>query len=134
MDFRGDRQLNQLPPREIKGFKAQVDPLFSRFQATANGLLCNGLSRMPPARASQLHVAAAKLKDPGACQGSAASFPSAVRICGPRQFLRRIRRWWLDGKTGDEQFDPEVALAQRGEYLCYEALNFAERKSEMSSK
>jgi len=56
-----------------QGFKAQVDSTAYRFPGTRNGLLAT-LESYATARAGQLHVAAAKLKDPGAMRSSAAQF------------------------------------------------------------
>jgi aminopeptidase YwaD len=50
-------------------------------------------------------------------------------IRGPVNFFRlEYGRWWLIEKTGDEHFERRVSLAQRGGYMTYEALNFADGK------
>src|SRR5882762_3920979 len=110
-----------------QGFKAQVDPLLIDFQARERAAL-QRLESYATARAGQLHVAAAKLKDPGADAKFRSAIPErSPDIRGPVNFFRpEYGRWWLMEKTGDEHFDQKVALAQRGEYFMYEALNFAE--------
>jgi len=112
-----------------QGFKAQVDPLFTDFQARERAAL-QRLESYATARASQLHVAAAKLKDPGADAKFRSVIPErSPDMRGPVNFFRpEYGRWWLMEKTGDEHFDQKVALAQRGEYFMYEALNFADGK------
>lgn len=48
---------------------------------------------------------------------------------GPLNFFRpEYGRWWLIEKTGNEHFEKGVPLSQRGEYVAYEALNFANGK------
>ena len=50
-------------------------------------------------------------------------------IRGPVNFFRpEYGRWWLIEKTGDEHFERQVPLAKRGDYVMYEALNFADGK------
>lgn len=41
-------------------------------------------------------------------------------------------RWWLIEKTGDQHFEKHVPLAQRGGYMTYEALNFADGKKTLA--
>jgi Zn-dependent M28 family amino/carboxypeptidase len=112
-----------------QGFKAQADPLLADFQARERAAL-QRLESYANARASQLHVAAAKLKDPGADAKFRSVIPErSPDMRGPVNFFRpEYGRWWLIEKTGDEHFDQKVALAQRGEYFMYEALNFADGK------
>jgi aminopeptidase YwaD len=112
-----------------QGFKAQVDPLLIDFQARERAAL-QRLESYATARAGQLHVASAKLKDPGADAKFRSAIPErSPDIRGPVNFFRpEYGRWWLIEKTGDEHFDQKVALAQRGEYFMYEALNFADGK------
>jgi hypothetical protein len=111
------------------GFKAQVDPLVTDLQARERAAL-QRLESYAMARAGQLHVTAAKLKDPGADTKFRRVIPErSPDIRGPVNFFRpEYGRWWLIEKTGDEHFDQKVALAQRGEYFMYEALNFADGK------
>ena len=106
-----------------------MDPLFTDFQARERAAL-QRLESYATARASQLHVAAAKLKDPGADAKFRSVIPErSPDMRGPINFFRpEYGRWWLMEKTGDEHFDQKVALAQRGEYFMYEALNFADGK------
>jgi len=112
-----------------QGFKAQVDPLLLDFQARERAAR-QRLESYATARAGQLHVPAAKLKDPGADAKFRSAIPErSPDIRGPVNFFRpEYGRWWLIEKTGDEQFDQKVALAQRGEYFMYEVLNFADGK------
>jgi aminopeptidase YwaD len=52
-----------------------------------------------------------------------------INIRGPVNFYRpEYGRWWLTEKTGDEHFDRNLALARRGHYVMYEALNFVDGK------
>lgn len=112
-----------------QGFKAQVDPLLTDFQARQHAAL-QRLVLYATARAAQLYVAAAKLKDPGADAKFRGVIPERnPDMRGPVNFFRpEYGRWWLIEKTHDEHFDQKVALAQRGEYFMYEALNFADGK------
>jgi hypothetical protein len=52
---------------------------------------------------------------------------------GPVNLFRlEYGRWWLIEKTGDEQFDRRLALTQLGNYMGYEALNFANGERTLS--
>jgi len=52
-----------------------------------------------------------------------------MNVRGPVNFYRpEYGRWWLTEKTGDEHFDRNLALARRGHYVMYEALNFVDVK------
>jgi aminopeptidase YwaD len=81
-------------------------------------------------RAAQLkvHLEPSLLSQQPASEAN--NIPRRTRtIRGPVNFYRlEYGRWWLIDKTGDERFERHVALAQRGEYMTYEALNFADGK------
>jgi hypothetical protein len=56
-----------------------------------------------------------------------------MQIRGPVNFYRpEYGRWWLAEKTKDEHFDSKIALARRGHYVMYEALNFVDGKRTIS--
>ena len=55
--------------------------------------------------------------------------PARTEIRGPVNFFRpEYGRWWLIDRTGNEHFEEKVAMARRGEYVMYEALNFVDGK------
>jgi hypothetical protein len=54
-------------------------------------------------------------------------------IRGPVNLFRlEYGRWWLIEKTGDEHFERSIALAQQGNYLSFEALNFVNGERALS--
>ena len=56
-----------------------------------------------------------------------------MEIRGPINFYRpEYGRWWLTDQTHDEHFDSMIALARRGHYVMYEALNFVNGKRTIS--
>ena len=85
-------------------------------------------------RAAQLHVTLNNELHRHKASESSSLIPvrtSSMR--GPVNFFRmEYGRWWLIEKTGDEHFERRIALAQQGDYMTYEALNFANGERTLS--
>jgi hypothetical protein len=79
------------------------------------------------ARAAQLHASLSHEPCGQEALEGAILIPVRTNITrGPVNLFRlEYGRWWIIEKTGDEHFERRVALAQKGDYLSYEALNFA---------
>ena len=112
-----------------QGFREQERPYLADLSATAQMAL-RRIDTFATARAAQLHVASTALRVGARDAEYSRLVPvrtEAVR--GPVNFFRpEYGRWWLIEKTGDEHFEKQVPLSQRGFYMTYEALNFADGK------
>jgi aminopeptidase YwaD len=109
--------------------RPQVDPLLSDLQSREQASL-RQIDRDVAARAEQLGVASEKLNAVASDAKYRDSIPERdPSMRGPLNFFRpEYGRLWLIEKTGDEHFEKNVPLAQRGDYVAYEALNFADGK------
>lgn len=125
-ESRGLKSLSRLVGEQ--GFGPQVEPFLAEFQARQQSLL-QRLEAYATARA-QSHTVPTKLKEDGAEARYRTTVPErSPDMRGPLNFFRpEYGRWWLTEKTGDEHFEKKVPLALRGEYVMYEALNFADGK------
>jgi aminopeptidase YwaD len=109
-----------------QGFREQERPYLVDLSATAQMAL-RRIDTFAAARAAQLRVASSALRGAARDAGYGHFVPvrtEAVR--GPVNFFAPEGRLWLIEKTGDEHFEKQVPLSQRGIYMTYEALNFAD--------
>jgi len=112
-----------------QGFAPKVEPFLADFQARERTLL-QRIDAYATARAGPSHLAANKRKRDDAEGRYSRIIPERIpEMRGPINFFRpEYGRWWLMEKTGDEHFERNVPIAQRGDYVMYEALNFADGK------
>jgi len=112
-----------------QGFAPKVEPFLADFQARERTLL-QRIDAYATARAGPSHLAANKRKQDDAEGRYSRIIPERIpEMRGPINFFRpEYGRWWLMEKTGDEHFERNVPIAQRGDYVMYEALNFADGK------
>jgi hypothetical protein len=86
------------------------------------------------ARAAQMHASLSNEPRGQVTSEDAKLIPIRTNIIrGPVNLFRlEYGRWWLIEKTGDEHFERSIALAQQGNYLSFEALNFVNGERALS--
>jgi hypothetical protein len=106
--------------------RPQAEPFLANLQSEEQALL-KQIDAYASSRATQFGIAKEKLT----ASSPEAKYRNTIperdpSMRGPLNFFRpEYGRWWLIEKTGDEHFEKGVPLAQRGDYVAYEALNFA---------
>lgn len=106
--------------------RPQAEPFLANLQSDEQALL-KQIDAYAGSRASQFGVANEMLSASSPEEKYRNTIPERdPSMRGPLNFFRpEYGRWWLIEKTGDEHFEKGVPLAQRGDYVAYEALNFA---------
>ncbi|HXF13455.1 MAG TPA: M28 family peptidase [Terriglobales bacterium] len=107
-------------------FQGQAAPFLAGLQQAEQTTL-SLLEAYERQKAQQFNLSGTGLQSPTVSAEYRNAFPARTpNIRGAVNIFRpRFGRWWLIDKTGDEHFDRNLAIAKRGEYTYYEALNLA---------
>jgi len=110
-----------------QGFHEQVTPFFADLHVQHETSL-RRVEAYAKVRADRLNVFFETKLARSTTSNVRTVIPSRTNvILGPVNLFRwEYGRWWIIDKTGDERFEERLSLAKRGDYMAYEALNFAD--------